>query len=234
MARRFLIVPAAGIGSRMAADRPKQYLRVGGRFLIDVTLQRLLSHPFLKAATVALHPRDGWWGQTESAQDSRIRTCVGGRARSDSVRNALAQIADQAAPEDWVLVHDVARPCIRRSDLDNLFQGLKDDTVGGLLGAPIADTVKREDADGRVAATLDRNGLWRAFTPQMFRYGLLHEALERAATDGVPVTDEASAVERLEARPRLIRGQGDNIKVTLPADLAAAVSILRQLAEEGE
>ena len=234
MARQFLIVPAAGIGSRMAADRPKQYLRIDGRFLIDITLQRLLSHPLLEAAIVALHPQDGWWGQTESAEDARIRTCVGGQARSDSVRNALVLITGQARSEDWVLVHDVARPCVRRSDLDNLFRGLQSDAVGGLLGAPISDTVKREDADGRVAATLDRNGLWRAFTPQMFRYGLLRRALDQAEADGVPVTDEASAVERLGARPRLIAGQGDNIKVTLPADLPAAGWILRRLTEEGD
>jgi len=232
MDRLFLIVPAAGIGSRMAADRPKQYLRIDDRFLVDITLRRLLSHTSLQRALVALHPEDRFWLQTESHRDSRISACEGGEERADSVRNALACIAGQARDDDWVLVHDVARPCIRRSDLDRLIAELHNDPVGGILGAPVSDTVKRADADSRVAATVERRGLWRAFTPQMFRYGVLRRALDAAAEEGQSVTDEAGAVERLGMRPRLVAGHADNIKVTVPEDLATAAWILARIEDE--
>lgn len=230
MAHLFLIVPAAGIGSRMGAECPKQYLRLNGRFLIDITLQRLLSHPAFDQAWVPLHVEDDRWPETRSAQDARIHTCPGGAERSDSVRHALASLEGLAEASDWVLVHDVARPCIRHADLDRLIESLHDDKVGGLLAAPVSDTIKREDGRGRVAATVDRRGLWRAFTPQMFRYAPLREALEAAQSQGATVTDEASAIERQGLEPRLIAGHADNIKVTVPADLVMAEWVLKQIA----
>ncbi len=232
MARLFLILPAAGVGSRMAADRPKQYLHIDGCFLIDITVRRLLSHAALDQALVALHPEDRFWGRTESCDDPRVSICEGGAERADSVRNALAALAGTAADDDWVLVHDVARPCIRRSDLDRLIGGLDKDPVGGILGAPVTDTVKRADPEGRVAATVERRGLWRAFTPQMFRYGILCRALDAAAEQGLVVTDEASAVEQLGMRPRLVAGHADNIKVTVPEDLATAAWTLARIRKE--
>lgn len=232
MARLFLIVPAAGIGSRMGAMRPKQYLRLNGDFLIDVTLQRLLAHPAFDTALVPLHPDDEYWSQTRSASDRRIDTCEGGAERADSVRNALSRLGEVAAAEDWVLVHDVARPCIRHDDLDHLIATLRHDAVGGLLGAPVSDTIKREDGQGHVAATVDRKGLWRAFTPQMFRFGPLQSALEKAHGEGMAITDEASAMEHQGFTPRLVAGHTDNIKVTVPADLVMAGWVLKQIAEQ--
>ncbi|MDX1636141.1 MAG: 2-C-methyl-D-erythritol 4-phosphate cytidylyltransferase, partial [Marinobacter sp.] len=144
--RYWLVIPAAGIGQRMQTGRPKQYLTLSNRFLLDVTLSRLLAAMDFAGCQVALHPDDRWWSQTDAARDGRIDTCAGGAERSDSVLLALEALAHRAGPEDWVLVHDVARPCLSQQDLHNLVQSLADHPVGGLLACPVSDTLKQADA----------------------------------------------------------------------------------------
>lgn len=225
----WLVIPAAGIGQRMAADMPKQYLQIDDRYIIDITLSRLLSTGHFAGCVVALHPDDTQWPLTDSASDERIITCIGGAERVDSVRSGLDILSDRATKDDWVLVHDVARPCLNLADLARLIETLEDEPVGGLLAVPVSDTIKRSGNAGQVETTVNRADLWRAMTPQQFRYGLLVEALAQAQADGATITDESSAVEAAGYHPRLIEGRADNIKITVPEDLALAGWILRHL-----
>ncbi|WP_411562080.1 2-C-methyl-D-erythritol 4-phosphate cytidylyltransferase [Pseudomonas shirazensis] len=214
------VIPAAGVGARMAADRPKQYLQLGGRTIIEHSLDCFLGHPTLKGVVVSIAADDPYWPGLACANDARIQRAAGGRERADSVLNALLLLhAQGAADGDWVLVHDAARPNLARSDLDRLLAELADDAVGGLLAVPARDTLKRADSNGRVSATVDRSTIWQAFTPQMFRLGALHRALAECLVSDVTVTDEASAMEWSGLAPRLVEGRSDNIKVTRPEDL---------------
>lgn len=225
MSRYYAIVPAAGSGARFGAELPKQYLPVLGRPLIYHTLAVLCANPAIERVWVALSPNDPYWGKYDwSELGYKLETLAcGGATRAESVTNALQAAAMVAREDDWILVHDAARPCLNRNMLDRLMGELKDDPVGGLLAVPVADTLKRADMTQRVEATVPREQLWQAQTPQMFRYGLLQEALSRCAE----VTDEAGAVEAMGHQPRLVRGETNNLKVTYPADLALAGLILR-------
>ena len=217
----WLVVPAAGVGSRMAADRPKQYLQVAGRCIVEHTLDCFLDHPDLLGAVVCLAVDDPYWPQLVMASDPRVRRAPGGRERGDSVLAGLDLLqAVGAGAEDWVLVHDAARPNLAREDLDRLLAVLADDPVGGLLAVPVRDTLKRAGADGRVAETVDRNLIWQAYTPQMFRLAALSQALRGALAAGAQITDEASALEWRGQAPRLVEGRADNLKITRPEDLA--------------
>ena len=216
----------------MQSPLPKQYLRIGQSPVIDITLSRLLESDLFTGCMVALHADDKWWATTGSAADARVDSCVGGAARQNSVLAALNALSPRAAPDDWVLVHDVARPCLARKDLQSLVNTLSGHPVGGLLATPVTDTLKRAGSDQAVVETVDRHDLWRALTPQMFRFGSLRSALTAAICDAAPVTDEASAIERTGVHPILIEGRADNLKITWPADLALAELILDQLAEE--
>ena len=225
MPRHFAIVPAAGSGSRFGAEKPKQYLDLLGRPLIFHTLAALCACPDIERVWVVLAPDDPWWPRTDwSELGAKLETVrCGGATRAESVSNGLQAAAMVAADDDWVLVHDAARPCLSPAMLDALFADLANDPVGGILAVPVADTLKRADAEQRVAATEPRDGLWQAQTPQMFRYGLLCDALQQCRD----VTDEAGAVEALGLRPKLVRGDATNLKVTYPADLPLAAMILR-------
>jgi len=222
------VVPAAGAGRRVGGPVPKQYLPLAGRRVIDHSLAPLLAHALIRGAVLALDPEDALWGETGQAADPRIRRVAGGVERCHSVLNALDCLAETAAAEAWVLVHDAARPCLHETDLERLIENLIDDPVGGLLAVPVSDTVKQADGRGRVGQTLARERLWRAFTPQMFRLGLLREALSAALAAGELVTDDAGAIERLGHRPRLVEGRSDNIKITRPEDLPLAEFYLQQ------
>ncbi|PZP23630.1 2-C-methyl-D-erythritol 4-phosphate cytidylyltransferase [Pseudomonas kuykendallii] len=214
------VIPAAGVGARMRADRPKQYLPLGGRTLLEHTLACFLDHPGLRGLVLALGRDDPYWPTLACADHPRIQRADGGAERADSVFNALVKLeALGAEVDDWVLVHDAARPNLARSDLDLLLGELADDPVGGLLAVPSRDTVKLAGVDGKVARTLDRQLIWLAFTPQMFRLGALRQALEQGLASGAAITDEASAMELAGAAPRLIEGRADNLKVTRPEDL---------------
>ncbi len=215
-----VVIPAAGIGSRMRADRPKQYLPLGGCTILEHTLQIFLGHPACRLLAVSLAADDPWWPQLPCASDTRILRAPGGRERADSVLSGLHCLQESgAAGEDWVLVHDAARPNLARSDLELLLTELAHDPVGGLLAVPARDTLKQAGPDGRVLRTLDRSTVWQAYTPQMFRLQSLQQALQDALRAGVAITDEASALEWMGQSPRLIEGRGDNLKITRPEDL---------------
>jgi 2-C-methyl-D-erythritol 4-phosphate cytidylyltransferase len=222
------IVPAAGSGSRMGAVLPKQYLRLGERTVLEHTLDTLLSVEALAGVVLVVAPDDGNWPLIRARYAGKTLEVVnGGTERCHSVLNGLDALAGKAAPGDWVLVHDAARPCVRRDDICALLSGVSADSDGGLLGVPVADTMKRVAADGRVAATVDRAGLWHALTPQMFRLEPLRAALRQAIIANSLVTDEASAMEMAGYRPLMIQGHRDNIKITLPVDLALAAFYLQ-------
>lgn len=226
MARAWAVVPAAGSGRRMGAAIAKQYLPLRGRPLLAHALAPLLATPRIEAVVLVVAPDDDRWHEVVP-EGARLLTATGGAERCHSVLNGLAQLEGRAAAEDWVLVHDAARPCLAHGELEALFRELADDPVGGLLAVPLADTLKAADERHRVARTVPREGLWRALTPQMFRFGLLRAALRDAVTAGVLVTDEAAAMEHAGHRPALVAGRAANIKVTGPEDLALAEAVLR-------
>lgn len=222
------VLPAAGVGRRMGSAIPKQYLDLAGRAVIDHTLDLFVADARIQGVVVALDPTDCYWDSTGHAGHPKVRRVAGGAERCHSVLNALAALAEWAVDDDWVLVHDAARPCLRASDLDALIAALMDETAGGLLGIPVRDTMKQVDGDTRVTATVDRSRLWHAFTPQMFRLGLLRHALQEALAANDLVTDDAAAMERLGHAPRLVEGHADNIKITRAEDLPLARFYLEQ------
>ena len=226
MPHHYAIVPAAGSGARFGSEVPKQYLDLAGRPLIHHALAALCHCNLIDRVWVVLSPEDEWWGAYDWASLGPKLHAVycGGRTRAESVANGLTAAAGVLADDDWILVHDAARPCLSQEMLVALCDELADDPVGGLLAVPVADTLKRTDSEQRVVATEPRDGLWQAQTPQMFRYGVLREAL--AGTFGV--TDEASAIEALGLKPRLVRADSTNLKVTYPADLRLAALILQK------
>jgi 2-C-methyl-D-erythritol 4-phosphate cytidylyltransferase len=216
----WVVIPAAGIGSRMRADRPKQYLQLAGRTILEHSLYCFLDHPQLKGLVLSLAADDPFWPTLACANDPRICRAAGGAERAESVLAGLLQLLELGAEaDDWVLVHDAARPNLARSDLDGLLGELANDPVGGLLAVPARDTLKRAGADGRVAETVDRSLIWQAYTPQMFRFAALHRALADALVAGVAITDEASALEWAGQAPKLVEGRADNLKITRPEDL---------------
>jgi 2-C-methyl-D-erythritol 4-phosphate cytidylyltransferase len=212
----------------MGGELPKQYLSLAGKTVMEHTLSGLCSHPLIDGVAIAIAPDDERWSALGFACEKPLLRVSGGAERCYSVLNALDGLTASASEDDWVLVHDAARPCLRREDLDCLIETLRDHPVGGMLGVPVRDTMKRADAEGSVYETVNRAGLWHALTPQMFRLGALRGAIRRALDRDIVVTDEAMAMEMMGARPRLIEGHGDNIKVTRPEDLALAAFFLRQ------
>lgn len=219
------LIPAAGQGARLGGETPKQYLDLAGQPMLAHAAAALLAHPAVDLAFVVLAPDDERWATHDwhAFGDRLAPLWCGGATRRDSVLNGLIAMANVVDPEDWVLVHDAARPCLAREDLGRLIEAVRDDDVGGILAIPVADTLKRADGAERIAATEPREGLWLAQTPQMFRHGTLLRAIGGAGD----VTDEASAVEAIGLRPRLVAGSTRNLKVTFPGDAAMAVQLLR-------
>jgi len=224
MSRFVALVPAAGSGSRMGGTLPKQYLPLLGRPLIAHTLSALASHTRIDRVVLVLSPDDAHWASLKFDSDKLTVLRCGGETRAQSVTNGLQSLADVLKPEDWLLVHDAARPCLRQDHLDKMLEVLADDPVGGILAMPVADTLKRAGPDQRIAETVPRESLWQAQTPQMFRHALLLEALKKA---GGQVTDEASAIEKMGLKPKLVEGDARNLKVTYPRDLELASLILQ-------
>jgi 2-C-methyl-D-erythritol 4-phosphate cytidylyltransferase len=225
--RFFALVPAAGGGSRFGAPVPKQYALLAGLPLLTWTLSRLRAALELRAIVVALAPNDDRYAREIGVRDGVTVLRCGGRTRSDTVRNALQALAGTCRDDDWILVHDAARPCVPQDALARLVAQVGDDAVGGLLAIPVADTLKRAEGVGdaaRVLRTESRAGLWQAQTPQMFRYGVLVRALASPAAS--ESTDEAQAVEGLGLSPRLVHGSLANLKVTFPEDLDLAAAVL--------
>jgi 2-C-methyl-D-erythritol 4-phosphate cytidylyltransferase len=215
----------------MRAALPKQYLELNGRPVVLHTLERLCRHPRVRGVLVGVSDRDRHW-QALASELARLPkflgSYLGGETRAHTVGNGLKELTKHAAPRDWVMVHDAVRPCVRRSDIDQLISAVADGNAGGLLAFPVSDTVKRVDNESRVIETVKREGLWRAATPQMFRIEALTRALEQAWRTGIEITDEASAMETAGDRPYVVACHGDNIKITLPEDLALAELYLKQ------
>ena len=219
----------------MRTATPKQYLPLSGRPVLWHTLARLCAYPRLEGVMLGVSAQDAYWpGLSEdcSRLPRFLGTYTGGATRAHTVLNGLRSLTARAPARDWVLVHDAVRPCLRHADIDKLIAAVGEDDNGGLLALPISDTIKRADAGDRAVETVSREGLWRAYTPQMFRIGLLAKALERALEQGDEVTDEAAAMEAAGFAPRLVAGCADNIKITLPEDMALAELFLKRQSEE--
>ena len=221
----FAVVPAAGSGRRFGGDLPKQYLQIGSRTVMQWTLDLLTGFSAIREVVVAVAADDTRARSLSYRHPAKLRFVTGGAERMDSVLAGLEALPAEA--DDWVLVHDVARPCVPESDILRLMTEVQSETVGGILAQPVRDTLKQSAPDGRhIAVTVPREGMWQAQTPQMFRHGLLRHALQRAAAEGIAVTDEASALEYLGYCPLLVPGSPRNLKITWPEDLILASHLL--------
>jgi 2-C-methyl-D-erythritol 4-phosphate cytidylyltransferase len=216
------VFPAAGVGARMEADCPKQYLPLAGRTVIEHSLDAVLNHEAIRGGVVVIAETDDYWAGLDYQHAKPVLRAVGGAERCHSVLNALYVLASMAKVDDWVLVHDAARPCVRHEDISRLIEQCQSHPVGGILATPIKDTIKQSGASRHITRTIDRGSLWHAQTPQMFRLGMLHYALELALSNKAVITDEASALEHIEQPPLLVEGHADNLKITRPEDLALA------------
>jgi 2-C-methyl-D-erythritol 4-phosphate cytidylyltransferase len=223
------VVPAAGVGQRMQADRPKQYLPLADSTVLERTLLRLWDCNIFQKIVVSVSIDDAYWPTLPIIDQDWLIRADGGKQRADSVLSGLNALDAIADPNDWVFVHDAARPCLTSSDVLRLLSAIEtsNDDVGGILALPVHDTLKRASQD-RITETLDRNQIWRALTPQVFRLGILKQALSNAAANNVVATDEASAIEAMGLRPILVEGRADNIKITRPEDLDLASFYLEQ------
>jgi 2-C-methyl-D-erythritol 4-phosphate cytidylyltransferase len=241
--RYALVMPAAGSGKRFAGDLPKQYARLAGRSVIEWSLQPFLADPRCVVAVVAVASDDERWpvltpNLHARSAGAQLVTVAGGEHRCHSVRNAVAVLTQHGlGDEDWVLVHDAARPCISSEEIDQLLALLGSQPQGGLLALRVTDTIKRDDGQGGVAETVPRGPLWRALTPQMFRIGALSRALDAALAAGTLPTDETQAMELGSqpgrGRPQLVEGSPDNLKITSRRDLALAEAILQRRLARG-
>ena len=218
------LVPAAGFGVRMGHELPKQYLPLAGQPMIAHALETLCASPDIAMVFVVLAPDDTLFRTYDWSRfgDKLQPLFCGGEMRSDTVLNGL--LASELEPDDWVLVHDAARPCLTQAHLAKLIAESRDDAVGGILAVPVADTLKRADSEGRILRTESREQLWQAQTPQMFRAGLLAQALQQ----GGSFTDESSAVEALGLHPKLVACESSNLKVTYPQDMLLAELLLKE------
>ncbi len=235
------VIPAAGVGKRMGSDRPKQYLSLAGKTVLEHSLDRLLDCPEISGAVVSISAGDEFWRDLDYQHKKTVLLADGGKERSYSVLSALKVLSQTADDNDWVLVHDAARPCVRQEDIHKLIHSCKDHSVGGILAVPVKDTIKEstgsegvdlpESCLPEIRETVDRSKLWHAQTPQMFRLGYLRDALSKALNAGAEITDEASAVERQGCQPLLVEGHADNIKITRQEDVNLALFYFDKMAE---
>lgn len=226
--RYWALIPAAGIGTRMAAAIPKQYIKLHGKEVLAWTLEVLTSLDFLEKIVLVLHPDDNYFSEKMSADFPDVLQVEGGEERQHSVSNGLNFLKTLASDDDWILVHDAARPCVKAEDIHKLINELEDNPVGGILASRVRDTLKQADNSLRVKSTLDRNNYWLAATPQLFRFKLLLDALNSVKASNQIATDEAAAIEALGLPVKLVEGHRDNIKITSSEDLALAEFLLEQ------
>lgn len=226
------IVPASGVGHRMQEQKPKQYLPLDGKTIIEHTLDRLLSFDGIDGVVLVLRPDDRDWQTINYQSEKPLITTSGGELRQHSVFNGLVKLLEQKFDDPYAMVHDAVRPLVCHADLRKLIEAAIDHSAGALLALPITDTLKHQDQDSNIDRTVPRAGLWRAFTPQLFKAKLLHRALEQVIENDREVTDDASAIESLGLRPRLVECNAENIKITWPEDLSLATQILRRQQEE--
>lgn len=225
------VIPAAGVGKRMQADRPKQYLEIANKTVLQHTIERIASHAEIAGVVVAISPGDEYWQDVNLPEGKHIVRVDGGKERCHSVQNGLRYLLDNGHSQAWALVHDAARPCVRIEDIDKLIKGVVGTHPGGILGLPVSDTIKLCSDAQDIEKTVDREGLWRALTPQLFKVTQLFEAIEKSLNDGYLVTDESSAMEHIGHKPKIVEGHPDNIKITRPQDLVLAGLFLQQQEE---
>lgn len=216
------LIPAAGIGSRMKAELPKQYLEIDGKTILEHSLSKFLEHPSIDKVVVALNPNDNHWPKLKIAKHPKIIAVEGGETRAESVLNGLKAIQQQQGQNDWVMVHDAARPCLDAGSIDALIQAGKDSKQGVILAIPSVDTIKLANANQTIDKTLSREQIWLAQTPQYFPVEALTIAIETGLQKALPITDEASAIEAQGQHPALVIGTRKNIKVTDPEDMMLA------------
>lgn len=222
------IVPAAGIGQRMEADRPKQYLSLAGKTVIQHTLEKLAAVPQVTGIVVALRADDRFWDELKINLPKPLKIVEGGTERVHSVFNAASSIAEELGQDGWLLVHDAARPCVQVSDIIQLIETVSEHECGGLLATPASDTLKLSNSKQSVEKTVDRNRIWHALTPQCFRAPLLLEALKKGVENSDAITDESSAMEAMGYQPLLVQGRSDNLKITRSEDIALAEFYLQR------
>lgn len=228
VARYWAVIPAAGVGSRMRSEVPKQYLKIHGKCILEYSLECFCNHQMITGVVTALAENDDYWSKLPAARHEKIMTTTGGTERFHSVLNGLRYLTGRAGDDDWVLVHDAVRPCLNGEDIDKLINVLGEHPVGGLLAFPAGDTMKRGNNKNEVIDTVDRKGLWHALTPQMFRFRMLLEAIEKTVNERSVVTDEAQAIELCGNRPVLVQGRAENIKITHRVDLSLAEVLLSE------
>ena len=225
----WVIIPAAGVGKRMESDTPKQYLKLNDKTIIEHTVDVFDKHDSISEIVVAISKGDEYWPSLNVSLSKPLHVANGGKERCDSVLNGLKFLENKAADNDWILVHDAARPCLRQEDLTLLLDTLKESEAGGILAVPVRDTMKRSFANNYIKETVERENLWHALTPQMFRFSMLKSALESALKNNEAVTDEASAIELAGYQSVLVEGHADNIKITRPEDLVLASFFLQNI-----
>ena len=230
--RCWALVPAAGSGSRLGGERPKQYLEIAGKPLIAHTLKSLTEVGPILGIAVGLASDDRWWHENIVTSDRILGTYVGGKSRAETVLRGLEFLEPHFSTGDWVLVHDAARPCVRPLDVERLISERGDSSSGALLAVPISDTIKQSNSLGQVERTISREGLWYAQTPQLYSYEALRDALQ--GSDLATVTDDSSAMEAAGYMPRLVPGRADNLKVTTRQDLELAALILQARCQGGD
>lgn len=225
--RYFCIIPAAGIGRRFGNQLPKQYQLIHGKTILEHTISKFVYHPKIEKIVVVIHPNDYFWPRLRlETYFDKIITTAGGLERCHSVFNGLQALSSYTQPQDWILVHDAVRPCIRISDIDKLIGQIDQHPVGGILGMKISDTLKRSNDHNQIIDTVSRENIWQALTPQMFREQILFQAIENVIHTKNFVTDEAAAIETLGFIPLIIEGHRDNIKITHAEDLPLAEKYL--------
>lgn len=226
MTSYFALIPAAGIGARFQADCPKQYLKIHDQPILERVINLFSAQKYIEKVVVVLHATDSWWPTLKLNHPEKIITVIGGQERVHSVLLGLDFLKNYAKKDDFILVHDAARPCLQEKYIAKLIHELKKNSVGGLLALPVVDTLKRADKNNNVVETVSREQLWQAQTPQCFRFQLLKSSIEKALSDNIIVTDESSAIEYAGHHPALILGDARNIKITYPEDLALAEKFL--------
>ncbi len=218
-ARYWVIIPAAGVGKRMGVDKPKQYISVNDKTIIEHTINCFINREEIEGVVVAVSKTDKYWSSLSISKHEKVITVPGGDERYQSVFNGLHALHDKAEECDWVLVHDAARPCLNQSAIDRLMIDLRTHDIGGILALPCRDTMKRANESGEIVETVERESLWHAQTPQMFKYEKLYSAIEKILNENIAVTDEAMAMEMSGYKPMLVQGHQENIKITHKDDL---------------
>lgn len=218
----WVVIPAAGIGSRMQSDTPKQYLEIGGKTILEHSINRFLQHSAIHKVIVAIHPKDNHWSKLKIANNPKVVTVTGGKERADSVQNGLQEILKLGGHKDWVMVHDAARPCLESQHIDDLLKAKATSPDGAILAIPSVDTVKVSNPQQSIEKTIPRETIWLAQTPQFFEVEPLADAIVKSFDKGLSITDEASAMENLGYHPSLVIGSRKNIKITEPEDMLLA------------